>query len=461
MKETPLKRRNLITDKAKELLTDAPLGSENHRFLMSAKEASVVGEAIGRRDHDALDGVLGGAIDEMNRVYGEVTVDTVQSTWERSLQRATGLPGDTLEFINSAMHREELIHLLEQDSYGDVLNIDPIAYVKMLETLAVATAPDVNDFKERYFTAKDNRKADSERALFSRSMLTLRDLSDQEPGIRNVREKLLEGDASGMDTYLRRKSIMSLAREAYGSIAERLHEGAVGDARKIARDDLGALRTDEELMLTHLLSWSMLPPEINQRRDKRALKQAAMDLAVSHHQRKRIEEDWSDERVELIFDIARLGMDAGRHPDIYISSNFTNGAGLYLAVGLDHPQDSSKQIVVADNPVCGNALYFVDEMNTQSHDGISYGWTEVLGENKRLARERGATRRYHTGDWVEVARAVCEYTGEHRKRETSVIAPEAPAVLDVTQTESYRSAEKKLQLAFELAAAARAAYRAS
>jgi hypothetical protein len=264
-----------------------------------------------------------------------------------------------------------------------------------------------------------------------------------------------------MDTYLRRSSIMSLAREAYGLIAERLDEGAVGDARKIARDDLGALRTDEELMLTHLLSWSILPAEINQRRDKKALKQAAMDLAVSDHQCKRLEEDWSDERIELIFDIARLGMDAGRHPDIYISSTFNNGAGLYLAVGLDHPQDSSKQIVVADNPVCGNALYFVDELNTQTHDGIPYAWNEVLGASKKIARDRGATRRYHTGNWVEVARAVCEYTGEHRKRETPVIAPETPAPVEILQTEAYRSAEKRLELAFKLAAAAREAYRAS
>ena len=461
MKETLRTRQDLITDRAKELLTDAPLGGENHRFLMSAKEAAIVGDAIGRRDHDTIHGVLGGAINEMSRVYGDVAVDTVQSTWERALQRVTGLPGDTLEFINSSQHREELIRLLEQDSYGDTLDIDPIAYVKMLETVAIATAPDVNDFKERYFTAKDNRKADSERALFSRSMLTLRDLSDQEPGIRNVREKLLQGDTSGMDTYLRRSSIMSLAREAYGSIAERLDEGAVGDARKIARDDLGALRTDEELMLTHLLSWSILPAEINQRRDKKALKQAAMDLAVSDHQRKRLEEDWSDERIELIFDIARLGMDAGRHPEIYISSTFNNGAGLYLAVGLDHPQDNSKQIVVADNPVCGNALYFVDELNTQNHDGIPYAWNEVLGASKQIARDRGATRRYHTGNWVEVARAVCEYTGEHRKRETLVIAPEVPAPIDIVQTEAYRSAEKRLELAFKLAAAAREAYRAS
>ena len=460
MNETPLKRRNLITDKAKELLTDAPLGSDNHRFLMSAREAALVGDAIGRRDHDTLQDVLGGAINEMTRAYDEVTIDTVQSTWERSLQRTTGLPGDTLEFINSATHREELIHLLEQDIYGDTLNIDPIAYVKMLETLAVATAPDVNDFKERYFTAKDSRKSDSERALFSRSMLTLRDLSDQEPGIRNVREKLLDGDSSGMDEYLRRSSVMTLAREAYGSIAEQLNEGAAGDARKLVRDDLGALRTDEELMLTHLLSWSILPPEVNQRRDKRALKQAAMDLAVSDHQRKRLEEDWSDERIELIFDIARLGMDAGRHPDIYISSTFNNGAGLYLAVGLDHPQDSSKQIVVADNPVCGNALYFVDEMNTQSHDGISYAWNEVLGASKQIARERGATRRYHTGNWVEVARAVCEYTGEHRKHETPVIATETP-VVEAMYIESNSSAAKRLEQAIELAEAAMRNYRAS
>jgi hypothetical protein len=154
-------------------------------------------------------------------------------------------------------------------------------------------------------------------------------------------------------------------------------------------------------------------------------------------------------------------MDAGRHPEIYISSTFNNGAGLYLAVGLDHPQDSSKQIVVADNPVCGNALYFVDEMNTQSYDGIPYAWNEVLGASKQIARDRGATRRYHTGNWVEVARAVCEYTGEHRKRETPVIAPETPVPVEILQTEAYRSAEKRLELAFKLAAAAREAYRAS
>lgn len=451
MRETPLKRRDLITDRAKELLADTAFGSENHRLLMSANEAEIVGEAIGRRDHATLHEVLDGAIGAMKHAYHEVTVDTVQSAWEQSLQQTTQLQGDTLEFINSSAHREELSQLLEQDNYGDTLDLDPIAYVKMLETVALATAPEVDDFKERYFTAKDYRKSDSERALFSRTMLTLRTLSDQEPGIRNIREKLLEGDRAGMDEYLRRTSIMTLSREAYSHIAETFNDGKATEARKIARDDLGALRTEEELMLTHLLSWTILPTEISEKRDKRALKQAAMDRAVSDYQRKRLEEGWSDERIEFIFDIARLGLDADRNPNIYISNTFDNGAGLYLAVGLTHPRDVSKQVVIADNPVNGNALYMVDELNTKQPDGESpYVWHEVLGASKRIARERGAKRRYHTGNWVEVARAVCEYSGEHRKHAVPITESHiSPA--EALRIEATSPALQRLEQAIRLA----------
>jgi hypothetical protein len=249
---------------------------------------------------------------------------------------------------------------------------------------------------------------------------------------------------------------MTLSREAYGVIAEKFNDGKALEARKVARDDLGALRTEEELMLTHLLSWTILPPEISERRDKRALKQAAMDRAVSDHQRKRLEEDWLDERIELIFDIARLGLDANRNPNIFISNTFDNGAGLYLAVGLTHPQDASKQVVVADNPVNGNALYMVDELNTQKRNGESYVWNEVLGANKRIARERGATRRYHTGNWVEVARAVCEYTGEHRKHELPLIEPVAqPSAVE----EAPLSGRQQLEQAIKLAEAAMKQFR--
>lgn len=457
MKETPLKRRDLITDKAKELLADTPLGSENHRLLMSAHEAELVGDAIGRRDHAMLNDVLGGAINAMTHAYHEVSIDTVQSTWEGSMQQVTQHKGDTLEFINSSAHREALNQLLEQDNYGDALDLDPIAYVKMLETLALATAPDVDEFRERHFTAKDYRKSGSERALFSRSMLTLRTLSDQEPGIRNVREKLLDGDSAGMDEYLRRTSIMTLSREAYSHVAEVFNDGKALEVRKITRDDLGALRTEEELMLTHLLSWTILPPEISERRDKRALKQAAMDRAISDYQRTRLEEGWSDERIELIFDIARLGLDANRNPKIYISNTFDNGAGLYLAVGLTHPHDAGKQVVVADNPVNGNALYMVDELNTQRPDGeSSYVWNEVLGASKRIARERGATRRYHTGNWVEVARAVCEYSGEHRKHEMPLAEKSNRRPLPEVRTLSGR---EQLEQAIKLAEAAMKQFR--
>lgn len=449
-------RRDRITGKAQELLTGRPVGSDNHRFLMSSNEALVVGDAIARRDYDALNDTLGGAVDSMQYAYNSLDISTVQTTWERSLQAATGLPGDTLEFVNSSAHRAKLIEMLEQDCYGTSLDIDPIAYVKMLESITYATSPDVPDFKERYFTARNYRKSDTERALFSRTMMTLRTLSDQEPGIRNVREKLLDDDTSGFDEYLRRYSVMQLSREAYASIIEDFSEGRAAEKCKVTRDDLGALRTEEELMLTHLLTWTILPPEISERHDKRALKQAAMDRAISDYQRKQLEENWSDERIELIFDIARLGVDANRNPNIYISNTFNNGAGLYLAVGLSHPQDATKQVVVADNPVNGNALYMVDELNTEKSDGTYYEWYEVLGASKQVARERGATRRYHTGNWVEVARAVCEYTGEHRKHDTPLV--EKNPQLSTPETHVL-SGREQLEQAIKLAEAAMKQFR--
>lgn len=455
MRETAPQRHNQITHKAKELLTDKSLGSGTHRFLISANEAVMVGEAVSHRDYRALNEILSSAVDGMRGVYHEMPIDSVQSAWERSLQQTTDLPGDTLEFIQSNTHREGLIHLFEDDSYGDALDMDPIVYVKMLETIAYASAPDVPDFKEQYFTARNCRKGTDERALFSRTMLTLRTLSDQEPGIRNVREKLLDDDASGVDEYLRRLSTMMLAREAYGTIVDDFSDGQANTMREAVCHELGALHADEELALTHLLSWTILPPEISEKRDKRALKQAAMERAVSDYQRKRLEEDWSDERVEFIFDTARLGHEARRNPQIYISNTFDNGAGLYLAVGLTHPQDVTKQIVIADNPVNGNALYFVDELNTENHHGTPYAWNEVLGTSKRLARDRGATRRYHTGNWVEVAHAVCEYTGEHNKprraNDAKTLTPASGDLVTPRKNQETMSGPAQLEAAIKLA----------
>ena len=451
MTEAALDRRDQIISKAQELLTDKPVGGGNHRFLVSANEAHTIGEAISRRDYAALNDVLGGATESMNIAYAETPISSVQATWEEALREATALPGDTLEFIKSSEHRAEVISLLERDIYGDELNAEPAIYVKLLETLAYATAPDIPDFKDRYFTAKSYRKADSQRALFSRVMRTLATLADQEPGIRGVREKLLADDATGLDEYLHRYSTMNLAREAYVSIYENFSEGRAATVRDETLAQLGELQPEEELLLTHILTWTILPPEISERRDKRAIKKAALDRAVTEHQRRRLEKDWSDERIELIFDIARLGLDTNRQPNIYISSTFDNGAGIYLAVGLTHPRDAGKQIVVADNPVNGNALYFVDELNTQIVNGEPYAWHEVLGGQKQIARDRGATRRYHTGNWVEVAHAVCEYTGERRTANVDTPASTPPASEKVERSEAMHNALERLERAMKLA----------
>lgn len=452
MSEVSRLREARIITKATEVLADRHVGDDSHRFLLSALEAETIGQAIAGRDYQTLNNTIGKATDAMVATYEETAISGAQSSWEASLHEQTGLEGDTLEFIMSSTHRRALISHLQHDTYGDGLNLEPNAYIKMLETLAFATAPDVAELRERHYTSRSARRSEGEQALFARSMTTLVTLADQEPGIATVREHLLDSDASGFNQYLRRYSMMNLARQASASIYQAAQNGELMQRREQVRHELGSLQDDEELLMTHILNWTMLPPEISEQRNKAALRQLAMDRAVSDYQRQRLKEHWSDERIDLIFDIARLGMESNRQPNIYISSTFDNGAGLYLAVGLKHPRDAHKQIVVADNPVNGNALYFVDELLTGEHkDGTKYGWQEILGASKRIARERGATRRYHSGDWVQVAHAVCEYTSKPAPAEVPVQTPviESPSTDDLVRR--FEQATAAARAAVEIA----------
>ena len=428
MSEVAREREARIITKATEVLADRHVGDDSHRFLLSAVEAETIGQAIASRNYQTLNNTIGKATDAMVATYEDTAISGVQASWETSLHATTGLEGDSLEFIQSSTHRQALINHLQHDTYGDELDLEPNAYIKMLETFAFATAPDVTELRERHYTSRSARRSPGEQALFARAMTTLITLADQEPGIGIVREHLLDNDASGFNLYLRRYSMLNLARQATASIYQASYDGELQQQRERVRHELGSLPDDEELLLTHILNWTMLPPEISEQRNKTAVRKLAMDRAVSDYQRQRLEEHWSDERIDLIFDIARLGTESHRQPNIYISSTFDNGAGLYLAVGLTHPRDKSKQIVVADNPVNGNALYFVDELLTKTdHDNRPYAWQEVLGARKHIARERGATRRYHTGDWVQVAHAVCEYTSKPAPMNPVQAATPAPS----------------------------------
>lgn len=413
---SPMKRQRdkAIISHAEALLPNSNYG-DGHNFMISHEEALTVGQAVATRNHKKLRDTLSGAIDQLEDHYESFSIEDLKGEWEAELQRVTGEDGSFLDFMDDSTKAAKLDDCLARRDGTTRLELKPIAYVKLLETIAYATAADDLDaFDPRAALSTRRRKRGN---LYSRSVTILEQLCTDEPGVRQIREKLLAGDESALDAYFVNLSRMRVAQKAYANIIETFEDGNAGTQKYKVRHQLDIANGFNELLNTHILSWEMLPKEITDSPDRnRAIKTIISDNSKN---KSLVGDRWNDERIDVLFETANLASSQGRSADIYISSTFDGGAGLYLAAVLAHPLDSDKKLVVADNPLKGNALYIVDEQLTEYDEGTGeqYEWREVLGVYRRVARARGARRRYHTGDWSQLPRAVCEYGGNYKLAE--------------------------------------------
>ncbi len=403
------KRNKAILESAETLLPNRVHGS-GHNFMLSGEEAATVGNAVAFRNHKALRDVLAEPVSQLEEHYDSISIDDFKREWEVKLEKATGLQGNLLDFIDNEAKSAALDKILADGLGIKQLDLLPISYVKFLETIIYATAPEgLTDFDPSFALSQRQRKKNG---LHSRCLNVLETICDQELGIRKIREGLLRHEDDALDGYLRNLSRKLVAQKAYANIIELYNAGKADGMRDAARLQLESDDEFDELLHTHILNWEMLPAEITDSPDRnRRIRKIIHDRAKD---KQGIDDNWSDENIDVLFETASLAISRGRQADIFISSTFDGGRGLYLATEISHPTNADKKIVIADNPIKGNALYIVDEelSSFDEETGRQYEWREVLGSYRRIARARGARRRYHTGNWAELPKAVCEYGGD-------------------------------------------------
>ncbi len=435
MSPTSRNREKKIRESAEQLLTQVPV-SDAHNFIVSRDQACLIGEAVLTRNHKVLRDTLGGAVEQLEDDYDSFGIEDLKSEWNAELTRINGREVSVLDCVDAPDARSSLDDSLAQRDGAPKLELKPITHVKLLETIIYASAPEgLNTFNPKYATTHRYRKGKSN--IHARALNTLERMCEQEPGVRQIREKLLHSDEHPLDSYFAGLSKMRLAQKAYADIIETFQSGRADAKRAEVRNLLDTSNGFNELLGTHILNWEMLPDEILESPDRnRKIKQL---ISERSNNRKKLQETWSDERIDVLFDTAHLASSRGRTASIYISNTFDGGSGLYLAAVLSHPLDDEKFLAVADNPLKDNALYIVDEQLTEfdQQTGKQYRWRDVLGVHKRVARARGARRRYHTGDWSELPKAVCEYGGDYKLAEQKQKAHLAESEKAVSPVSNY------------------------
>ena len=384
-----------------------------HNFILTEEDARTIGNAVSRRDTKTITDMLADPVTQLEEHYDEISIDELKGEWQAEIARLTGLDKSLPEIVAD----KELSAVLEQAltrNNGTDFELRPIAYTKLLRTILYATMDDDADFSPRI--SGPRRGSTSQGRLHNRVNHLIASQADREIGVRGIREGILDLDETVLDVFLENYSRVRLAQNVIAEALEASHEGRLSELKRKTLEELSADVDFDELLGTHILTWTMLPAELASSPDRnRIIKKKIKDEAKTDKQRKSIEDNWHDERIDLLFEVAHIAKRQGRDATIHISNTFDGGAGLYLAAELTHPADSEKRIVVADNPIFGNAIYMVDELTTESDStGRQFGWKEVLGTYRKIARKRGARRRYHTGDWMDIARAVCSYSGNER-----------------------------------------------
>lgn len=393
-------------------LTGVNYSLQGHQFIIDDNTAEKMADAIASKNVGMMKEVFDDSIGPACAASLEAPLDTYTDEWNEALSVSSNQDVTLYDMITSGdVHA---ISQLKQALHGSrerqlVLQTD--SYIRFLHTIALATIPD-EGYRDRYTTNHNERKKTNIMGVHSTAMNILNNLATHEPGLRGLRESILDRRQElPIDTYLTRMQQSLTAQMALAHIIDLQGRDNVISAREAVLKELSEAEPadyDKELA-THLLTWEILPHTHDDISDVICiLKKRGKGLAKTRKARERFEQNWDDTRLEALFKIAYQEAEKGRHVEIYISSAFNNSQEFYVAAEFTHPENNQAKIVIVDNPMTGNALYLVDEEHTMSdEDGRNLGWKFVLGASKKIARMRGAKRRFHVGEWQKVTEEFC------------------------------------------------------
>lgn len=406
-------RRNSLIQHSQEVLADIPHAYGSQAFILSYEEARLVGLAIANRDHKGIRTVIGDTLESATDDYTATTVAEYTSTWNDTLASIYGEDVSLIDFFATDDTRE-LLNMSLTGSEQHQLGLDTIGYLKLLETTAILSMPDAG-FRN-YPESRRQRSGGNLKSLFYRSISLLTAYADSEPGIRSVREGVINHDPEALIKYLEASARAQYAQSSLSTIIE-MDEHEIRRAKTQITRDLNHSPSEEETNVDeylHILDWKILTGKDDREGKHKKIKGIIAGQSKTAHQKRQLFADWCPERLDFLIEIAETGISDGRNPVMYISNRFEEGAGVYVAVELDSPSDPSKKIVFADNPLAGNALYIVDEVRLEN-EGRPNDWQNVLGASRRIARERGAMRKYHSKNWQAILPEVMSIGDLHTK----------------------------------------------
>jgi len=409
-------------------------------IIVSEQEALIVGEAVATRNHRAIREVFGDTLEKTVDDYRATNAQECIGVWNRTIANTYG-EDIVLHDMLADNDTRELLNALLTSSENSQLGLDTTEYLKLLETVAIITMPD-KGFTS-YPESRRSRTGGSERAVFYRSISLLTSCADSTPGIRSVREGILSTDQTALSKYLASSAKSSSAQASLEKIIEM-------DPHDIRREKAGLTRTildqqtehDAEIDdLLHVLEWRMLDGGDSDRETRHKRIQKIIEgQSTTERQQRQLYQNWCPERLDFLIEIAEMAHEQDRHPQMYISNRFEEGAGVYVALELDNPHDPTQKMLFADNPLSGNALYIVDEARLENEDRPN-DWRNVLGASRRIARERGAIRKYHTKNWQDILPTIMGMGAELKPRATKVPALHTEAPAPVPETEPTPEAD--------------------
>lgn len=393
------RRKELLT-RSSEVLAHMPQTYGTQSIILSENEASHIGEAIHRRNHRAIYDTIGGVIDSAVEDYEGTNAAECIGLWNNA---TASLFGDDVKIgdLLASDATRELLNIALSQSETTQLGLDTTEYLKLLESVAVTFMPE-----EGFTTYSDSRRArvgGSPKALFYRVVTSLNRIAELEPGMRTVREDVLNTDPNALNKYLASLVRARSAQASLGMLLEMtphdIRRQKAGLERTFANVDEAHDLEIEDML--HILEWKMLTGSEDRETRHKRIKAIIEGQSSTERQRRQVAYDWCPERLDFLIEIAETAQLEGRNPSMYISNRFEEGAGVYVAVELDNPHDASQKMLFADNPIAGNALYIVDEARLEN-EGRPNSWHNVLGASRRIARERGAIRKYHTKNWQDI-----------------------------------------------------------
>ncbi len=405
-KPTPEERIKKTIEDSIDTLTGERYALSKFEVTIDEDVAAQIGEAISRRDSKAISEPFDPVLQSIEREYEDGDVSEVQATLDAKLAELPSQPENILAALTNQQSRLELDEAITVTN--DNLGLTPTEYMRLLETILIAETPENVDLSDT-FRKNPKRFRHTPYGLYARAVTALDHIATQRLGVRSLREGITNDNPAALADYFKQAAETKLAQNIlgnhYDSILDETSYQKAGELRYL----LGENEVQGEIEKFEILDWTILPGD----EDSRDVARKSIRHAVESSSKRRDLEDWDESRVDIIFEIADLGHERGRQPEVYISNTFKSGAGVYVAVSLTHPQDPNKRIVIADNPLYSNAIYFVDELQTERDEsGQQYGWQEVMVSSKSAARARGAKRRYHVGNWENFAYKICDYEGK-------------------------------------------------